>query len=236
LLRGSARAERFDIGPGGVIGRDAGTVQYHLDHQHVSRLHASLAVDGERVILADMGSSNGTYVNGQRLSGPTTLKSGDRIDIGPFSLQFDGSGLVSRSRSNNIELVARGLKRVVQDRATGQPLKLLDHISLVIRPREFVCLLGPSGSGKSTLLAILSGRNPPDVGTVALNGEDLYAHFEAVKEDIAVVPQKDVLHDSLAVGKALGFRLYSKETGYWDFAPTGPNRSAQALPWADLCT
>src|SRR5207248_2989047 len=180
-------------------------VRYHLDHPHVSRLHASLAVDGERVVLADLGSSNGTYVNGQRLTRPTTLKAGDRIDIGPFSLRFDGSGLVSRSRSNNIELAARGLKRMVPDRKTGQPLRLLDHISLVIRPREFVCLLGPSGSGKSTLLAILSGRNPPDVGTVALNGEDLYAHFEALKEDIAVVPQKDVLHESLAVGEALRY-------------------------------
>ena len=117
-------------------------------------------------MLADLGSSNGTFVNGQRLTRPTDLRPGDRIDIGPFSLQFDGTGLVSRSRSNNIELMARGLKRVVHDRATGQPLTLLDDINLVIRPREFVCLLGPSGSGKSTLLAILSGRNPPDAGMV----------------------------------------------------------------------
>src|SRR5262249_59102640 len=131
---------------------------------------------------------------------PTLLKPDDRIDIGPFSLRFDGSGLVSRSRSNNIELVARGVKRVVTDRSTGQPLRLLDHISLVVRPREFVCLLGPSGSGKSTLLAILSGRNLPDDGAVTLNGEDLHAQFEALKEDIAVVPQKDVLHDSLTPG------------------------------------
>ncbi len=205
LLRGTARADRFELGTGGIIGRNAGVVKYLLDHPHVSGLHASLVVDGGRVVLADLGSSNGTYVNGQRLSRPTTLKPGDRIDIGPFSLRFDGSALISRSRSNNIELTARGLKRVVQDRTTGQPLNLLDHINLVVRPREFVCILGPSGSGKSTLLAILSGRNPPDAGMVALNGEDLYAHFEALKEDIAVVPQKDVLHDSLPVGKALRY-------------------------------
>ena len=205
LLRGTGRTDRFALGTGGVIGRDAAVVQYHLDHPHVSRLHASLAVDGERVVLADLGSSNGTYVNGRRLARPTLLKPGDNIDIGPFSLRFDGAGLVSRSRANNIELVARGVKRVVSDRATGQPLRLLDHISLVVRPREFVCLLGPSGSGKSTLLTILSGRNPPDVGTVALNGEDLYANFEALKEDIAVVPQKDVLHDSLALRAALRY-------------------------------
>ena len=93
----------------------------------------------------------------------------------------------------------------MKDRATGQPLTLLDDVSLVIRPREFVCLLGPSGSGKSTLLAILSGRNPPTSGSVTVNGEDLYADFEAIKQDIAVVPQKDVLHDSLAVGAALRY-------------------------------
>jgi ABC transport system ATP-binding/permease protein len=205
LLRGTARTERFDLGNGGLIGREAGAVRFHLDHPHVSRQHASLTVDGQRIMLADLGSSNGTFVNGQQLTRPTALNPGDRVDIGPFSLRFDGAGLISRSRSNYIELVARGLKRVVADRATGQPIKLLDHISLVIRPKEFVCLLAPSGSGKSTLLAILSGRNPPNTGRVALNGEDLYAHFEALKEDIAVVPQKDVLHDTLAVRKALRY-------------------------------
>jgi ABC transport system ATP-binding/permease protein len=205
LLRGTAQAVRFDLGTGGVIGRNAGVVKYLLDHPHLSGLHASLVVDGGRVVLADLGSSNGTYVNGQRLTRPTTLKPGDRIDIGPFSLRFDGAELISRSRSNNIELTARGLKRVVHDRTTGQPIKLLDHINLVVRPRELVCILGPSGSGKSTLLSILSGRISPDAGIVALNGEDLYTHFEALKEDIAVVPQKDVLHDSLAVSKALRY-------------------------------
>jgi len=205
LLRGSAQTKRFVVGSGGVIGRDAALVQYPLDHPHVSRLHASLAVDSGCVVIADLGSSNGTFVNGRRLSRPTPLKPGDRIDIGPFSLRFDGNALESRSRSNNVELTARGLNRVVHDRATGKPLTLLDDISLVIRPREFVCLLGPSGSGKSTLLTLLSGRNTPDAGSVTVNGEDLHQAFEALKEDIAVVPQKDVLHDSLAIGAALRY-------------------------------
>ena len=156
-------------------------------------------------MITDLESSNGTYVNGRRILKPTILLSDDRIDIGPFSLQFDGSGLDSRSRSNNIELAAHGVSRVVQNRATGKPLAILEDVSLVVRPREFVCLLGPSGSGKSTLLAILSGRNPPTAGGVTVNGEDLFADFEALKGDIAVVPQKDVLHDALSVGTALRY-------------------------------
>jgi ABC-type multidrug transport system ATPase subunit len=188
-----------------VIGRDVHEVQYVLEHPHVSRRHARLTVESDRVTIGDLESSNGTYVNGRRITTPTALLPGDRIDIGPFCLQFDGSGLDSRSRSNNIELVARGVKRVVRNRATGQPLPLLEDISLVVCPREFVCLLGPTGSGKSTLLAILSGRNPPTAGTVTINGEDLYANFEALKSDVAVVPQKDVLHDSLSVNAALRY-------------------------------
>jgi ABC-type multidrug transport system ATPase subunit len=205
LLRGSESSERFEIGGGGVIGREARSAQFHLDHPHVSRWHALLSVEGRRVVINDLESSNGTFVNGRQINRATTLVSGDRIDIGPFSIEFDGSALVSRSRSNNIELVASGLRRVVNDRASGAPLALLDDVNVVVRPREFVCVLGPSGSGKSTLLAILSGRNPPSTGSVLLNGEDLYADFEALKGDIAVVPQRDVLHDTLALGAALRY-------------------------------
>jgi ABC-type multidrug transport system ATPase subunit len=205
LLRGSEFSERFEIRSGGVIGRDPSLAQYHLDHPHVSRQHARLTVDGRRVVIEDLDSSNGTFVNGRRINRPTTLISRDRIDIGPFSIQLDGGALVSRSRSNNIELAATGLRQVVTDRKTGKPLTLLDEISLVVRPKEFVCVLGPSGSGKSTLLTILSGRVKATAGSVMLNGEDLHTDFEALKGDIAVVPQKDVLYDSLAVGSALRY-------------------------------
>jgi ABC-type multidrug transport system ATPase subunit len=204
LIRGTAEAERFEIRSGGVIGRDS-SHSFVLDHPHVSRSHARLTVAGNHVVLKDLKSANGTYVNGTRIRGQVTLQPGDQIDIGPFRLTFDGMALISRSRSNNIELVARKVSRVVKDRSTGKPLTLLDGISLVIRPREFVCLLGPSGSGKSTLLNILSGRKAPDKGAILINGESLYENFDALKQDMAVVPQKDVLHDSLAIGTALRY-------------------------------
>ena len=75
----------------------------------------------------------------------------------------------------------------------------LDEVSLELSENSFTCLLGPSGSGKSTLLQALSGRSTPDKGSVLVNGQDLHAHFDALKQDIAVVPQKDVLHESLTV-------------------------------------
>ncbi|HEY7310887.1 MAG TPA: FHA domain-containing protein [Gemmataceae bacterium] len=188
-----------------LIGRDRDRVQIYLPHPQVSRCHASIALQGTTALLTDLSSANGTFVNGVRLKGKYSLQPGDRVDIGPYALRFTGTALLARPRSDNVELIARGVERVVRDRESGAPLKLLDDVTLVVRPREFVCLLGPSGSGKSTLLSALSGRTAPDAGCVLLNGADLHAHFEALKQDIAVVPQKDVLHESLAVGQALWY-------------------------------
>jgi ABC-type multidrug transport system ATPase subunit/pSer/pThr/pTyr-binding forkhead associated (FHA) protein len=188
-----------------LIGREVGRVQVPLLHPQVSRVHAHITPENDRAVIVDLNSANGTFVNGQRIRKPTTVRRGDSIDIGPYALLFDGKALLPRTRSDNVELVARGVCREVTDRETGKPLKLLDDITLVIRPREFVCLLGPSGSGKSTLMSILSGRTLPDRGCVLVNGQDLHGHFDALKHDIAVVPQKDILHDSLSVGDALWY-------------------------------
>jgi ABC transport system ATP-binding/permease protein len=206
LLRGSVVGEHlYALQPESIIGRDRDHVQIHLNHPHVSRKHAVLIVTDDQAVLDDLKSANGTYVNGLRIVAPVALRRGDRIDIGPFSLAFEDGALVSRSRSNNIELIARGVNRIVRDRGSGLPLSLLHGVNLIVQPREFVCLLGPSGSGKSTLLTILSGRRPPDGGSIAINGLNLYQHFDALKQEIAVVPQKDMLHDSLAVAAALRY-------------------------------
>ncbi len=187
------------------IGRDETRVQILLAHPNVSRVHARIEMNEGIAVVTDLGSANGTFINGKRILGSATLERGDRIDIGPFGLVFDGKALIPDSRVDNLELVGRDIHFVVKDLTTGAPLVLLNGVSVVIRPREFACILGPSGSGKSTLLSALSARVPANEGSVTLNGADLYANFEALKQDIAVVPQRDLLHDLLTVEKALRY-------------------------------
>jgi ABC transport system ATP-binding/permease protein len=188
-----------------LLGREKARVSICLKHPQVSRIHAQITKRSNSFFVSDLNSANGTFVNGKRINGPRELKIGDHIDIGPYALAFDGTCLTARSRVNNVELKCRNLSRIVKDRETGDAITILDDVSVVIQPREFVCLLGPSGSGKSTLLSALSARVPADHGRVSVNNEDLYTNFDALKRDIAVVPQKDVLHELLDVETALQF-------------------------------
>jgi adenylate cyclase len=60
-----------------------------LVDDRVSRRHATIHAQGEREFwLVDLGSRNGTFVNSRRVSQPTRLRDGDRIQVGPFHLVF----------------------------------------------------------------------------------------------------------------------------------------------------
>ena len=72
-----------------TIGRDSnnGVV---INDAEISRKHARLTFQGGKYVLEDLGSTNGTFVNGQRLAGPVVLKSGDVVSLGEqIVLMFD---------------------------------------------------------------------------------------------------------------------------------------------------
>jgi NitT/TauT family transport system ATP-binding protein len=53
----------------------------------------------------------------------------------------------------------------------GEPLRVLDDISMSVQPGEFVAIVGPSGCGKTTLLRMIQGLDSPDGGNVSIAGE-----------------------------------------------------------------
>lgn len=205
-IAASASPDRVPLDHGLTVGRLAIPGQVVLDHPNVSGRHAAFEVVDGNIVLRDLGGSNGTYVNGTRLRGTRPLIPGDRIDIGPFELTFDGAALTRSWRVCNVELVAQGVSYDVRDRQAARlPARILHAASLHISPSEFVCVIGVNGSGKSTLMNILAGRALPSEGSVLLNDVDLHANFEALKRDIAFVPQRDVLHEQLTLRQALDY-------------------------------
>jgi pSer/pThr/pTyr-binding forkhead associated (FHA) protein len=63
------------------IGRDS-TNGVVINDAEISRRHARLSFQGGKYVLEDLGSTNGTFVNGQRLAGPRVLKAGEVISFG----------------------------------------------------------------------------------------------------------------------------------------------------------
>ena len=68
-----------------ILGR-ALDATIRFDVPGVSRRHACLSVDGANVIIEDLGSQNGTYVRGEKISGRTALADGDELRLGPVSM------------------------------------------------------------------------------------------------------------------------------------------------------
>ena len=64
-----------------TIGRDSSNA-VAINDAEISRKHARLTFQGGKYVIEDLGSTNGTFVNGQRLSGPFVLKSGDVVSFG----------------------------------------------------------------------------------------------------------------------------------------------------------
>lgn len=86
-----AGAKRIALGNGAHhVGRDQ-ECEVVLNDTSVSRRHARLAVKGPSVIVEDLGSKNGTHVNGKRITKPTAIESGDEITFGSVKTSIEYS-------------------------------------------------------------------------------------------------------------------------------------------------
>lgn len=72
-----------------VVGRES-TAEFPVVHDTVSRRHATLAVADGKVTLTDLGSTNGTWVNGRKIDSPTVLNPGDSVRFGGVEYRFEG--------------------------------------------------------------------------------------------------------------------------------------------------
>jgi len=84
LKAGSA----YSLADGAVLGRGE-QADIRLEDTFASSQHARLAPHGEVIVLEDLGSTNGTYLNEEPLRGPQPLHPGDRIRIGDSKFMFE---------------------------------------------------------------------------------------------------------------------------------------------------
>ncbi|WP_406450067.1 FHA domain-containing protein [Streptomyces sp. NBC_01622] len=172
-----------------------------VDDLIVSRRHAELRAmpDGTYEIV-DLGSHNGTYLNGQ----PVTLAPigpGDIVGIGHSAFCLVGDQLQEYVDTGEVSLDVQDLTVAVDH---GRKV-LLDQVSFPVGEKCLLAVVGPSGAGKSTLLNALTGQRPADRGTVLYDGRDLYRDYAELRQRIGLVPQDDILHAQLTVHSALSY-------------------------------
>ncbi|MEL6927076.1 MAG: ATP-binding cassette domain-containing protein [Cyanobacteria bacterium J06600_6] len=178
------------------------TSAIELDAPTVSRLHATINPDGKGGYLLQDRSSNGTFVNGNRLEKSYQLQKEDTIQIGPYVLLFTGEALELTNANNQIRIDAHQLTFQVKD-AKGKTLTILNNVYLVLEPGQLVAFVGGSGAGKSTLMKALLGIAPISSGSVYLNGDNLRKNWPVYRSQVGYVPQDDIIHRDLTVEEVL---------------------------------
>ncbi len=95
IEKGDGAGRTFVIESEGIIGRDP-KVHIPITDDKASRHHAKLVQDGDQFFLEDLGSKNGTLLNGQRVNGRSLIESGDHIRIGLTWIHFGIEGAEDR--------------------------------------------------------------------------------------------------------------------------------------------
>ncbi len=136
------------------------TTTVHIDSERVSRTHARIERRGREITIEDLGSRNGTRLNGHNVEGTTRLSSGDEIGVGPITAVLTVTTAVTRrtpvgSTSYLEERLASecdrgmryqrtlGLVMIRLEGPNGAADAALDRISRHLRPMDFLAEYGP---------------------------------------------------------------------------------------------
>ena len=184
-----------------VIGRDAGVADVVLDEDpEISRRHATFSPAGDGLTVQDLGSTNGTSVNGERLTDTVALTTGDRVGLGAtvIEVQLPDETVVEPPAKPATPAPATGGLPPNTIEAEGlvkefDGHRAVDGVSLRVEPGEVYGFLGPNGAGKSTTVHMLTTLLPPTEGIARVAGFSVTTEGQNVRASIGVALQAAAL-------------------------------------------
>lgn len=179
-----------------TIGRSE-TADIFIDNPLISRNHSEITKIDNMYFIEDLRSMNGTFVNGQKISGKRQIGSNDSVIIGRIRFSLGG---LTIDISKEVAIKTIGLVKKFSNGKIG-----LQETNIEIQSNSLLAVMGPSGCGKSTLLKALNGESPGTSGTVYIGGQELNQNFDYLKMQIGYVPQDDIVHRELTVDESLWY-------------------------------
>jgi ABC-type multidrug transport system ATPase subunit/pSer/pThr/pTyr-binding forkhead associated (FHA) protein len=178
----------------------------------LSRVHAEIWRAGTDVLVKDLGSRNGTTVDGRRVFDTERLGVGSRVTLGRLPFVADQACWVP-----SVPVAPAIDVRFVDVSIDIAGKRRLHDLSLGAGHGELIGLLGPSASGKSTLLKALSGEQRIAAGEIYVNGRAMGKHqgqwnwfkslmgYEGETYEVGFVQQIDLIQPELTVREVLEF-------------------------------
>ena len=147
VIQGPDKGRTFDLRAGdNVVGRENGATIV-LNDQTASRAHSCIRVDNGQSLLSDVGSANGTFLNGVKIGHPTALKRGDQVRCGSTLLVYQGDAAVPSpvvGERVDIEIV-----RLIPDTNDEIKFQLIRSLRMR-RPEDKDCGEGSEGRSEGT--------------------------------------------------------------------------------------
>ena len=185
-----------------TIGRDQSS-DIVIDHVSVSLKHAIIINRNNSFIIRDNNSTNGIIINGILLKGEYVLNDRVVILIANAKLIVNKNFLLYQVNDYGVSLDAIDIVKTVK--VKGKKKDISQHVSLSIKPGQFVAFVGGSGTGKSTFMNCISGVSRPTSGHVYINGNDLFKNYAVLKNIIGYVPQQDIVFNDLTLRDMLKY-------------------------------
>lgn len=160
VMRGRSKVSAHRLGAGTtVVGRQDGC-QLQVKSSQVSRRHCELSEQDGKLVVQDLGSSNGTFINGNRVEGTQTLEPGDTLTVGNVTFRIERSDVAGAAKkaSDTAEVQAVA----VPEPSSGAEVIPLDDEATVHLPAP--------GAAKAVEPARKPATVPPD-SSEALTGE-----------------------------------------------------------------